>query len=378
MEFHNREKETKEIMAILDSEPSLIMFVYGPINSGKTTLITHLIEELPDEYVVFYVNLRGKFISNYDNFVRALFKLDREKKEYKEILKTISEVSLKSLKFTGIPVTEGVMDLFFREKTYEDVFEFLEDYFTEIAENKIPVLIVDELQKIGDVRINTYLVYELFNLFVRLTKELHLCHVFAVTSDSLFVERVYSEAMLSGRCDYLLVDDFDENATAAFLEEHGFTDDEMKVAWECCGGKPVCLLELIRADDPERKIAKLLRLRTGELKTFLKTLNELGGKITVNDERHEINYELIIDVLKMFLDEEEIDMWSIDEISKRYLVKNNILFIDPDMGIIKPQSRLDLLAIREVMGDAYQLWKPKKTAAATRLSSKSQSRSMTV
>ena len=352
IEFHNREKETKEIMAILDSEPSLITFVYGPINSGKTTLITHLIEELPDEYVIFYVNLRGKFISNYDDFVRALFKLDREKKEYKEILKTISEVSSKSLKFTGIPVTECVMDLFFREKTYEDVFEFLEDYFTEIAENKIPVLIVDELQKIGDVRINTHLVYELFNLFIRLTKELHLCHVFAVTSDSLFVERVYSEAMLSGRCDYLLVDDFDENATAAFLEEHGFTDDEKRLAWECCGGKPVCLLELIRADDLERKIAKLLRLRTGELKTFLKTLNELGGKITVNDERHEINYELIIDVLKMFLDEEEIDMWSIDEISKRYLVKNNILFIDPDMGIIKPQSRLDLLSIREVMGNA--------------------------
>ncbi|RLG29975.1 hypothetical protein DRO03_05785 [Methanosarcinales archaeon] len=35
IEFHNREKETKEIMAILDSEPSLITFVYGPINSGK-------------------------------------------------------------------------------------------------------------------------------------------------------------------------------------------------------------------------------------------------------------------------------------------------------------------------------------------------------
>ena len=68
IEFHNREKETKEIMAILDSEPSLITFVYGPINSGKTTLITHLIEELPDEYVIFYVNLRGKFISNYDDF----------------------------------------------------------------------------------------------------------------------------------------------------------------------------------------------------------------------------------------------------------------------------------------------------------------------
>ena len=27
--------------------------------------------------------------------------------------------------------------------------------------------------------------------FIRLTKELHLCHVFAVSSDSLFIENVY-------------------------------------------------------------------------------------------------------------------------------------------------------------------------------------------
>ncbi|HIE31436.1 MAG TPA: ATPase, partial [Methanosarcinales archaeon] len=91
MEFHDREKEIKEIRDILDVEPSLITFIYGPINSGKTALIDNLIKQLPEEYVIFYINLRGKFVSNYDDFVRALFKLDREKKEYKEILKTISE-----------------------------------------------------------------------------------------------------------------------------------------------------------------------------------------------------------------------------------------------------------------------------------------------
>ena len=187
IKFHDRELETKEIMDILDSEPSLVTFVYGPINSGKTALVTHLIDRLPENYVVFYINLRGKFISNYDDFVRALFKLEREKLEYKEILKTISEVSLKSLKFAGIPVTEGVLDLFFKEKTYEDVFEFLENYFNEIAENKVPVLIIDELQVIGDLKIDGLLIYKLFNFFVRLTKELHLAHVFVMTSDSLFI-----------------------------------------------------------------------------------------------------------------------------------------------------------------------------------------------
>ena len=156
IEFHNREKEIKAIRNILDTNPTLITFIYDPINSGKTELIGHVIEELPKEYVVFYINLRGKFISSYKDFVRALFKLEHEMKDYKDILKALSEVTLKSLKFTGIPVTEGVLDLFFREKMYEDVFEFLEDYFKKIADNKVPVLILDEIQKIGDVKIDNY------------------------------------------------------------------------------------------------------------------------------------------------------------------------------------------------------------------------------
>jgi AAA+ ATPase superfamily predicted ATPase len=34
--FHDREKEMKEIRAILDVEPSLITFVYGPISPSST------------------------------------------------------------------------------------------------------------------------------------------------------------------------------------------------------------------------------------------------------------------------------------------------------------------------------------------------------
>jgi len=342
IEFHDREKEMKAIMDILDAEPSLITFVYGPINSGKTALITHLIEELPEDYVVFYVNLRGKFISNYDDFVRALFKLDREKKEYKEILRTISEVSLKSLKFTGIPVTEGVLDLFFREKTYEDVFEFLEDYFTEIAKNKVPVLIVDELQKMGDVRINTHLIYELFNLFIRLTKELHRCHVFAVTSDSLFIEQVYSEAMLEGRCRYLLVDDFDYETTAAFLDGHDFTDDERTIAWEYCGGKPVCLLELINAKDNRKgKAEEMFKIRKGQIEEIIYSLE-------ANDKKM---FDAVMDILSEFIvDENTAYKYLSDEI--KFLVRKNIIFADSVNKELIPQSQLTLSAIREVMRDA--------------------------
>jgi hypothetical protein len=34
-----------------------------------------------------------------------------------------------------------------------------------------------------------------------------------------------------------------------------------------------------------------------------------------------------------------------------FLVKNNVLFADPTMKIVKPQSKLDLLAVRRVLED---------------------------
>ena len=145
IEFHDREREIGQIKDILEREPTLITFINGPINSGKTELINFLVKQLPQNYVVFYVNLRGKFITDYNDFVRALFKIEQGK-EKKEILKSVSEVSVKALKFLGIPITEHIVDLLFKEKIYEDVFVFLEDCLTEIAANKEPILILDELQ----------------------------------------------------------------------------------------------------------------------------------------------------------------------------------------------------------------------------------------
>jgi AAA+ ATPase superfamily predicted ATPase len=46
IEFHDRDKEVKEIMSVLEREPSLITFIYGPINSGKTELISYLMKQL--------------------------------------------------------------------------------------------------------------------------------------------------------------------------------------------------------------------------------------------------------------------------------------------------------------------------------------------
>ena len=353
IEFYNREEEMRELMRILSTDPTLITFIYGPINSGKTELITNLIENLPKSQKVFYINLRGRFISNYDEFIKVLFDVEHEARyeRIKEFLKPVVNVLPES--YSGIPIPKDVFLNLFKEKEVEDAFVYIETVLRAFYKNGYPpVLVIDELQVIGDLKVDDLLIYKLFNFFIRLTKELHLAHVFAISSDSLFIEDVHSEAMLEGRCRYLLVDDFDRETTSAFLKKHGFTDDENVIAWEHCGGKPVYLIELMNYENREEKLKEMLVLRTGEIETILKRINELGGEIIIEDTKYSVIYEKLVESLKKFVDRETIDMNEVDEISKAFLVKKNILFVDPLRKMIKPQSRLDLLAVREVIADA--------------------------
>ncbi len=353
IEFHDREKETMELARILSTDPTLITFIYGPINSGKTELINNLIKNLPESQKVFYINLRGRFISNYDEFIKVLFDVEHAAryKRIKEFLKPVANVLPES--YSGIPIPKDMFLKLFKEKEVEDAFVYIETVLRAFYKDGYPpVLVIDELQVIGDLKVDDLLIYKLFNFFIRLTKELHLAHVFAISSDSLFIEDVHSEAMLEGRCRYLLVDDFDYETTAAFLEKHGFTDDENAIAWEYCGGKPVYLIELMNYENREEKAREMLVLRTGEIETILKRINELGGEIIIEDTKYSVSYEKLVESLKKFVDRETIDMNEVDEISKAFLVKKNILFVDPLRKTILPQSSLDLLAIREVIADA--------------------------
>ncbi|MEA1895907.1 MAG: ATP-binding protein, partial [Euryarchaeota archaeon] len=342
IEFHNREKEIKEIRAILDSRPTLITFIYGPINSGKTELINNLMKNLPESQKVFYINLRGRFISNYDEFIKVLFDVEHEARygRIKEFLKPIVNVLPES--YHGIPIPKDMFLKLFKEKDVEDAFVYIETVLRAFCESgHVPVLVIDELQVIGDLKVDDLLIYKLFNFFIRLTKELHLCHVFAVTSDSLFIENVYSKAMLEGRCRYLLVDDFDEATTAAFLEGHGFTDDEKAVAWNCCGGKPICLVELVNTEEDRKgKAEEMLKIRKGQIEEIVYSL----------EARDKEMFDAVMRMLSEFIGKEKVGYKYIsDEI--KFLVGKNIIFADSVNKELRAQSKLNLLAVREVMKD---------------------------
>jgi len=333
IEFHNREKEIKEIR--------LITFIYGPINSGKTTLVSHLIEELPEDYTPFYINLRTKFLSSYDDFIESLFEMEMETEGVKRKRKeTLAELVSSVTKVAGIPINKEFLDYVFKDNKPKNAFSYIIKLFEEVkSAGKQPVLILDELQKIGDVKVNGFLIYELFNFFIDLTKEKHLAHVFVMTSDSLFIEQIYSEAMLEDRCRYLLVDDFDEETTTAFLEEYGFSDDEMAVAWDYCGGKPICLVELVNAhDDRKGKAEEMLKIRKGQIEEIVYSL----------EARDKEMFDTVMGVLSEFIGGDKVGYKYIsDEI--KFLVGKNIIFADSVNKELIAQSKLNLLAIREVM-----------------------------
>jgi AAA+ ATPase superfamily predicted ATPase len=329
-------------MNILNSRPDLITFVYGPINSGKTELFNHLIGKLSNDYVVFYINLRERMISNFNDFIEALFEIDVKGKRKVVIKELIAEVT----KFAGIPISKSLLDQFFKEDRPKNAFRYIVDVVKDVkAKGKIPVLIIDELQKIGDVKINNFLIYELFNLFIRLTKELHCCHVFAVTSDSLFIQKVYSEAMLQGRCRYVLVDDFDYETTEGFLKKYGFSRDKIKLIWNYFGGKPVYLVEAIKNRHRLKEFCdEMLNVRIGQLLFILDKLKISKKYVDIEGEKVRIDLNSVLELFKT-IDNLKFELSP----ELMFLIRENILFLDPVKRVVKPQSKLDLLAIRRIL-----------------------------
>ncbi len=214
--FHDREKEIEEIMRILKSRPDLITFIYGPINSGKSSLMDEVIRRLPEDFVTFFVDLRAHVVTNVEEFYDALFSyevgLKREITKFSDVISSLVSSAVRV--YSGFPLPENLVGKVLRKDKPKNAFTYIFNILQELkSKGKTPVVILDELQVIGDLKINGLLIYELFNFFVTITKRHHLAHVFATTSDSLFIENIYAKAMLHGRCDYLLVDDFDYDTT---------------------------------------------------------------------------------------------------------------------------------------------------------------------
>ncbi|ADC69099.1 ATPase [Methanocaldococcus sp. FS406-22] len=356
MKFFNREKEIKEILSILEGEPNNIYFIYGPLNSGKTTLIKYIIENrISDDYKVFYINFRTYLISEKKEFIEAIF--TTKKDDFFEKIKDKSEVLnliTKGAKIlTGIPIPEIEFDKLFEEKI-NDVFQYLNTLLLEVKKSgKQPILIFDEFQMIKDVVLNgqKYLLKELFQFLVSLTKEQHLCHVFCLSSDSLFIEYIYGKAELKGRVDYILVDDFDKDTALKFIDflsgdllNRHLSNDDKELIYNYVGGKAKDIYDVIVKLKLGKDLKEVLETKLGE---ELNHLEELLEK--VEEDYESVNYDEVLEVLKLFKDNYEVPKNKIKRKIRIFLIKENILFLNSQKRILKPQSFLVWNAIKRLL-----------------------------
>lgn len=350
MPFYNRKKEIKELRAVLSGEPNLVWFVYGPINSGKTALLMNVFEDLPEDYIVFYINFRWRDVTGVEDLLQVLFEVryGESKKTAKEFIRELIKVGGKALeKFKGIPISEKLFDILFgTTKKVDDVFRYLEIVFEEIWNKGIrPLFVVDEMQTIKEV-VNASgksVLSGLFNFLIGMTKEKHLCHCLCSTSDCLFIEDIYSNARLEGRAKYLLVDDLGKEEAFRTYEAFGFEDSEL--VWEYIGGKIGDMVSLFeekkRGYKEQEALDRMLRDEAGRIEWMLDLVEE-GEKVGPGIEE-------IKDILRKFKDKEK---WAYREVkgkALKFLIQENILFYNPVEGTIRPQGRLLWRTIREVI-----------------------------
>lgn len=346
--FINREKELKFLKEWIESEPNAILFLYGPKSSGKTTLIYKSISQFnKDKYEIKDFNLREYVISNYKDFLSVFFGIDFTKS--KEDVKEKREYNLRVFKL-DVEVYKGLQNLEY------DAFELMKKELIKIKEQgKKPIILIDELQALEDIYINgkRELIKEVFNFFIAMTKESHLCHVIVASSDGYFIEKIYTQSKLSKTSKLMEIDYLNKDSIYYWLQNidkenniksYKFTKEQIDIIWEKLGGS---IWEIDDILQTMLLYAKDEKIDTQDL------LNEINKIIHANYirliEYRPLYYkkELFLDMASMFSHK---GYFVLNDISNKYdeiklmdelgnLVRLNYLYYNPMTGQYKPQGR---------------------------------------
>ena len=247
--FIDREEEIEFFVDWFSEPPQRILFVYGPKSSGKTTVIEYVIEKKllkenkrkkKSKYWIKYLNLREALIASYGNFLDTFFVEVKEEESEKEGRIGINVIGFKA------EILERI------KKKQENLFKVFIRKIKEIADSGArPILIIDEIQKLRDVYMENgngerELLKEFLNFCVRLTKETHLCHVVILTSNTVFIERIYNDAKMKETSEFKKIGHLEREKVEEWLKEEGLSDEEVDLVWEYLGGSISRILKMLR------------------------------------------------------------------------------------------------------------------------------------
>ena len=334
MKFWDREKEKRWLKHYLLTEPNAILFVYGPKSSGKTTLLMKVVEELPKEKFIYYwFDLREELISDYESVVQLFFAPKGWLKEMVSMIKPKINLGI-------FEIEPHVLEEIKRKerKPFVEMRKRLEE---DKAKGLTPVIVFDELQKLKDIYLNggsqRPLIKELFNFFVRLTKVLHLSHVIVMTSDTFFIEQVYTDSTLVNTSVFYRVDYFDDKTTKNILISEGFNGKEADRFTKIVGGVPWMMERILTYEDIEEGLNDMYRIIKG-------SFGELLGDIYTQGWYKEAKR-----VLEKLIGGEDIKVRGEDRETVKKLVELEVLYYDPLDGDLRFQTKLHERAARELL-----------------------------
>jgi len=342
--FINRETELMDLRTFIDKEPSEILFIHGPKSSGKTTLLYKFLEQMEKEQKldVKFLNLRKIFTEftddyNYKDFLKILFDVE-DKREKKGKLSTGINVGV----FKINSEIEKKM-----KKGRTDPFQVMEKEFNRLKKKAIkPVLIIDELQALDKIYMNNgkdkRLIIQLFNFFVAMTKESHLAHIMVASSDSYFINTIYTDSRLKKTSEFYKVDYLEKKDVMEWLlnlekyskiKDYTLTTEEAEKIWDVVGGSmweiQILLSQLFK--HPIDEVLALYKKKImGMVAYYIGVSNkkEKAMKIFLNKEKATIK-----DFINAGIDADEVEKLLSD------MVRNNILYFDPTDAIYYPQGK---------------------------------------
>jgi len=239
--FINRKQEMRFLSNWVAERPKSLLFIYGPKSSGKTTLLYRFLKDNLDNhtYAIKHFNLREILITRYQDFIRAFFEHDYTKE--KGDVRERREYNLQVFKLS-VEILKGL------DANELDPFVVMKRELAKLNDRgQRPIIIIDELQALEGIYMNGQreLLKELFNFFVAMTKESHLCHVLIASSDGYFIERIYNDSKLKKTSEFLEVDYLSKEDVVSWLTNLGkesairqytLKPEQIEGIWETFGG----------------------------------------------------------------------------------------------------------------------------------------------
>jgi len=351
--FIDREEEIEFLINRFEETPQRILFLYGPKSTGKTTLIEYVIEnELIDDkklfksskYNIKYVNFRGKLIASYNTFLDSVI----TRKNVKLDEKLSASINLGVFKL-NTEIFEAI-----KQKEI-DIFDALTDEFKKSKKKNI--FIIDEIQILEDIYINgnRELLKEFLNFCVRLTKEIHLSHVVILTSNTIFLNRIYNDSKLKETSDFKLISHPKESVAVQLLNDLGYDNKKIELILEYYGTIFSRLIKVYQYIKPNEDIDKLKEyLEAEKLDAYMQITEILVNRKKYNlpQNRKEIFIEIANEIIKNgFYDYKSKDLDTQERVIEiiEVFCEKEIFFFDPQTGIVTPNSRIYLKAMEDII-----------------------------